>query len=166
MNNINLIRLSDIDVINKLKKDIFDWAIQASLESGFCKDKKEASDLYTQRILQVFSDNSSGQHCFNVCLNNDFMIGRVWLMERDLDLRISYIGLDELYQKQGHAWRVIKLVERYANKINFNQLSLNVFSHLPHAKRLYERLGFVVTKDVRQDGRLVTSEMVKEIHIA
>jgi len=55
------------------------------------------------------------------------------------------------------------MIEKYALKIDFNTLSLNFFSHLPHAKRLYEKIGYVVKNETKKGRKIVATEMEKKL---
>lgn len=162
--SLGLLRICNGGEISKIKDEVFLWAVTASVLSGFCKDDQEASSLYGQHILKTFNDMPEKQHCFKITLNKTEQVGKVWLMERGIsDLRVSFIGLDKEHQKRGYAAEVFRMIEKYALKIDFNTLSLNVFSHLPHAKRLYEKIGFVVKNETKKGEKIVATEMEKKL---
>lgn len=164
MKKITLSKMCDINSINRFKKEIYDWAVEAFFMSGFCKDVEAASLLCKKKIIDVFENDLSSQHCFNIYVDEKELVGKVWLMERqneEANLRISYIGFDPSHQRKGYAAKVFSWIEGFARERGFDRLSLNVFSHLPHARRLYSKLGFVIAHEVRERGRLVTCEMIK-----
>jgi GNAT superfamily N-acetyltransferase len=172
MPSISIRVLEDPKDINALKEEVFAWAVHASQISGFCNDEKEAKELYTKGILDSFKYFPTKQHCFKIQLNNIDNVGRVWLMERPLasekksELRVSYIKLDEPYQKKGFSEEVFRLINQYAYRNNFSLLSLNVFEHLQHAKNLYKRLGFFTVQEQYKEGRGITAtEMNKDISL-
>ena len=142
MNDIELVKIYDIERINALKDRVFKWAINESVRSEFCKSIPEAVALYEKKILQVFHDEPGGQHCFDISVSNKDIVGEIWLMERktkenkQIDLRIPYIALGKRHQRRGYAKKAIHLAERHARNLGYNTLSLNVFSHLPHARKI------------------------------
>ncbi len=169
MLQMSFIKMKDSELIHALKYEVFEWAIDAALLSGSCKTKKEATVFYTKNILDVFRTFPDKQHCFQIQLDGHGVIGRAWLMERTFheegqtELRISYIKLDESYQRKGFASETFRRIGEYALKQNITLLSLNVFGHLSYAKRLYERLGFQVVEDRKIAGKSIATEMIKPL---
>ena len=162
MSNIALLKMNEDEAITCLSKEVFRWAIRSSLESKLFSDETAAKAFAQKKVTDVFEQKPSMQHCFFIYDDTAGVIGRIWLTERsDKELRLAYIIIDEKFQKQGFALTAIQLLDDYAYKHNFERLSLNVFGHLDHAKRLYLKYGFKVTEEHREQGQLITTEMIK-----
>ena len=163
---IKIIKYSNnSEFVSKLRQEVFTFGYNSALDSGLFDTLAEAQQFAKQVIIDAFENAPNKQHCFEICSDNN-MVGCAWLRDKHSpetqgEIRLSYIRIDPTYRRQGIASRSIKLLEEYAIKLGFTNMSLNVFSSLCHAKNLYERLGFKIVHETDKHGKIVTIEMVK-----
>lgn len=166
MSNIFIEKIENTRAIESIRDEVYRWTIDAALFSGFCTTKEEAVQFANDRILIPFRTEVQKQHCFDIKINPSLTVGRTWLSERrnTMELRLSFIKIDEAFQRQGYAEHAIHLATQYACENGFSKMSLNVFGHLTHAAKLYQKLGFQVVEEFKKEGVLVRKEMEKIIN--
>lgn len=106
-----------------------------------------------QHIVNCAEDDSRID--FAVCLReDDTMIGEGGIVEIDLSNKLAYFRIAMLGMNntgKGYGTRAIHLAVRYVfDVLKLNRLQLEVYSHNPHAKRSYEKVGFQVEGVLRE----------------
>lgn len=104
-------------------------------------------DQVRQHIIRC--ENDASRIDFAICLHeNDTMIGEGGIVEIDIVNQLAYFRIAMLGIEntgKGYGTRAIRLVIRYVfDVLKLNRLQLEVYSHNPHAKRVYEKAGFKV----------------------
>jgi N-acetylglutamate synthase-like GNAT family acetyltransferase len=79
---------------------------------------------------------------FELLLNNK-LIGAVSICKSDLgDYTLEYLAINENYRNKGYATMLIEFIFAKMKKLNINKIYL--FAHI---YKLYEKTGFIFTKD-------------------
>ena len=81
-------------------------------------------------------------------------IGSLWVAERDGDLFIFDIVIDEAQRGRGHGTAAMQAVEELAHERGVAGITLSVFAHNQGAIRLYERLGYEVVEAAKGGQRM------------
>lgn len=87
-------------------------------------------------------------------LEADQLVGSLWLGDRDGDLFIYDIMIDEAHRGRGHGTAAMRAVEELARKRGMAAIGLSVFAHNEGAIRLYERLGYEVVESAKAGQRM------------
>jgi ribosomal protein S18 acetylase RimI-like enzyme len=91
-----------------------------------------------------FLEDALSREAFDTVLENGVRVGAVSIQEHDTHLQLEHLYIEEAHQNQGLGARVVRgLLARAAQ--SSKPVRLRVLRPNP-AKRLYERLGFVVTQ--------------------
>lgn len=163
---INIIKYpSDSEFSTKLQQEVFEFGSNSALNSGMFDTLTEAQKFAREIITDAFESNPNKQYCFAIYSENN-IVGCAWLRDKrntesPTEIRLSYIRIAPEHQHKGLASKAIQLLEEYAIKDGFTEMSLNVFANLPHAKKLYAQAGFTVVYEMERGSKVVTTEMKK-----
>ncbi|MHC4451637.1 MAG: GNAT family N-acetyltransferase [Planctomycetota bacterium] len=87
-------------------------------------------------------------------LEADELVGSLWVTERDGDLFIYDIMIDETQRGRGRGTAAMQAVEELARERGCAGIGLSVFAHNEGAIRLYERLGYEVVEQAKGGQRM------------
>jgi len=152
------ISIKKIDYNNKDDSRI----LEAVLNNWFNNPKE--LNLFEPRLKYPFNYNkwkaliyySSNVESFTL-INNKLIIGIGSILFNTDSSRahIMHIFIDNTYRRKGLATKIIKHLEKLANKKKMKILSLRLMPKNEPAKRLYEKIGF--KENLIQDKTLINS---------
>lgn len=87
-------------------------------------------------------------------LGEEDSVGSLWVAERDGDLFIYDIVIDEKQRGRGLGTAAMQAVEKLARERGCAGIGLSVFAHNQGAIRLYERLGYEVVETAKAGQRM------------
>lgn len=133
-------------------------AIHASVTEPEIRYLTGTHSLFTvEQVRQhiVTCEDDDSRIDFAVCLReDDTMIGEGGIVEIDVINQLAYFRIAMLGMKntgKGYGTRAVLLAVRYVfDVLKLNRLQLEVYSHNPHAKRSYEKVGFQVEGILRE----------------
>jgi GNAT superfamily N-acetyltransferase len=92
--------------------------------------------------------DSPGQSFFTAWVG-EVPVGTLWIStERPLAF-VYDIAVEESQRRRGYGEAIMNAAARWCRERGHPALGLNVFAHNPHARALYDKLGYQVTVDFR-----------------
>jgi ribosomal protein S18 acetylase RimI-like enzyme len=90
--------------------------------------------------------DSPGMEFFLARVGDD-VVGDLWLNTDQTMAFVYNIEVDEGRRRRGHGAAIMNAAARHCRDAGHPYLGLNVFGHNPHARALYDKLGYRVTHD-------------------
>lgn len=87
----------------------------------------------------------SGHHHLFVVTAADEAVGTLWFSVREGRAFVEDITIAEPHRGHGHGHRALELMHEVLHRMGVRVVQLNVYTHNPRARALYERLGYEVT---------------------
>ena len=135
-----------------LERSWRNYAGEVAAEHGMeLDDARQRTRKQLDSILPDGGD-TPGHDFFD--LMDDDCVGSLWVAERNGDLFIYDIVVDESQRGRGLGSAAMLAVERLALERGAAGISLSVFSHNTGAIRLYERLGYAVMEKTKGGQRM------------
>ena len=148
---VNLRPMTDAEWAAFAQRSVHDFA-QELIKAGVGMPH-EARAKAEEGFAQLVPDGrrTAGQYFF-VAEVGGKRVGRLWLGERDDGpdgpaLWVYDIETDEAYRRRGIGREMMRLAEEHARRLGHSVIALNVFDANPGARRLYESLGYAVTRE-------------------
>jgi ribosomal protein S18 acetylase RimI-like enzyme len=91
---------------------------------------------------------SPGQTFFTAWVG-ETAVGVFWVSTEHPMAYVYDIAVDESQRRRGYGEAIMNAGARWARDLGHPALGLNVFGHNPHARALYDKLGYRVTQDFR-----------------
>jgi ribosomal protein S18 acetylase RimI-like enzyme len=77
----------------------------------------------------------------------DDVVGDLWLDTAQTMAFVYNIEVDQDHRRRGYGAAIMNAAARHCRDAGQPYLGLNVFGHNPHARALYDKLGYRVTYD-------------------
>lgn len=126
------------------------YAAEGALATGMSEEDALAKAREQFRRLLPDGVHTAGQHFKRVHDADGAEVGLLWYASRLDDepacLFLYDIIIDEAQRGRGLGTACMDWLEEEARRLGAAQIDLHVFTHNVRAIRLYERLGFVVTR--------------------
>jgi len=142
--------MTDEEWVAFAERTVHDFAQELATAGG--ATPQEARKKAAEGFAQLVPDGrrTAGQYFF-VAEVGGTRVGRLWLGEQDEGpggpaLWVYDIETDEAFRRRGIGREIMRLAEEHARGLGHRAIALNVFDANPGARRLYESLGYAVTR--------------------
>lgn len=125
--------------IDGYANEIFQAGDFASLDDARAASREQYAELLPDGL------DSPGQH-FWAAYDGDRRVGHLWIFVNGAWSFIYDIEMEADVRGLGYGTEVLALGAIAARDLGATHLGLNVFGHNPGARRLYERVGFAITR--------------------
>ena len=99
-----------------------------------------AKELANQEIQALLTNNNKDR--FWTKKESDKKIGSLWIQERDNDIMLVYIYVEEAFRGQGHGKELMEYLDCHFAKSAKVKIILHVFFENRSAVKLYKKCGF------------------------
>jgi len=149
---MRLVRKGSEEAERYLRGSWRNYAREVAHEHGFELDDALAKTRKQFDSILPEGSATPGHDFFD--LEADELVGSLWVTERDGDLFIYDIVIDEAHRGSGHGTAAMQAVEKLARERGMAGIGLSVFAHNDGAIRLYERLGYEVVEAAKGGQRM------------
>jgi GNAT superfamily N-acetyltransferase len=142
--------------LREMTQEQFDAYLAASTESYIVElaaagmTPEAARKRGTEQMQELVPDglDSPGQSFFTA-YDGESPVGHLWLSTERPMAFVYDIEVDESQRRKGYGEAMMNAGARWSRDRGHRSLGLNVFAHNPHARALYDKLGYDVTMDFR-----------------
>jgi GNAT superfamily N-acetyltransferase len=142
--------------LRPMSKEEFDVYLAASKEGYIAElaaagmSEESARDQGERQMAELIPAGleSPGQSFFTAQVG-ETSVGTFWLSTERPMAFVYDIEVDESQRRKGYGEAIMNAGARWCRDRGHPALGLNVFAHNPHARALYDKLGYRVTADYR-----------------
>ena len=145
---VRLVPFTQDDYVAFSSASIDTYAEEIFKAGGFATPEIAHTDAVRQ-YAELLPDGlaSAGQHLW-AAYDGERRVGLLWIFVEDAWSYIYDIEMLAEVRGQGYGSEVLELGADAARRLGATHLGLNVFGHNADARRLYERTGFAVTREL------------------
>jgi ribosomal protein S18 acetylase RimI-like enzyme len=145
---VRLVPLTEDDYVTFSSASIDTYAEEIFKAGSFATPALAHADAVRQ-YAELLPDGlaSAGQHLW-AAHDGERRVGLLWIFVEDAWSYIYDIEMLAEVRGQGYGSEVLNLGAEEARRLGATHMGLNVFGHNADARRLYERSGFAVTREL------------------
>ena len=146
--DIELIPFSEEDFVNFYKEFVPEYA-DVMYRAHMFDDEQKANIAANTQMSSLFPVGlaTKGQFLLKIQSHQE-AVGYLWYAEKENTAWLCYIYVKPLFRNMGYAKASIIKMETHLRSLGITRVGMNVFAINPHAKKLYEALGYSVVHTI------------------